>query len=541
MATYLDTEPVDESTPPDRETVLEDMDLGLQELKDSLGDYKEAEKYFLGEAEEKFISDKLRRMLSGSASDFHVNLAGRVVYAVTDRLEIAGFTASPAGDRPEDEEDSEISNESSSGSGAENDLTATLMEQVWRHSNMAVEAPDIHEKATSLGDAYLYVGLDRDGKGVDVFYNSPLTTRAIYDEENPREIRFVIKCWKVGRGDKQKTRVNLYYPYFHFKFISKRNADKKSYHGTKAVDFEVYTDEFTDADGVVDYGYREIPFFHFRTRRPYGRPEHKDAYGPQDAITKLIAGQMTSTDFAAYPQRWALSEPGSTGNDDDLDWGDDEDEEPGDKESALVSGPGRVWMLNNVKSVGQFQTADPDAFLKPLDKFIELMGSTTGTPLSYLHKVRGTSSTPLSGESQRQTEVMLLKKIEARQNAYQATWEEALEFALKLLGHDARVNVQWASALVDSGKGVWDGVLAQQSAGVPKRQTLLEQGYTERQCEKWGYTEENPNGEGIEPAEDDPFARNAGAPLPDDMKSTQFGEGNQAGGNNQGPGEGEEN
>ena len=34
----------------------------------------------------------------------------------------------------------------------------------------------------------------------------------------------------------------------------------------------------------------------------------------------------------------------------------------------------------------------------------------------------------------------------------------------------------------------------QNQAGVPKRQVLLEQGYTAAQVEDWGYTVEEPNG-----------------------------------------------
>lgn len=526
MPLYLDAEEPDGTTPPDYDQVQADLELGLKELRDAHDEYKKAEQYFLGEAEEKFISDRLRKMLTGSTVDFYVNLAGRVVYAVTDRLEIAAVTALEPGDQESNE--TEGASGGDSESYEDNDVTTVLNDRVWHHNEMDIEVPDVHEKATYFGDAYVYVGMDRDEENVNVFYNSPLTTRAIYDDENPREMRFLIKSWQQGTGDKARVRVNIYYPYFHFKFITKTDSQGKGSKGTQASDYEPHRDEFTDTNGMVEYPYPEIPFFHFRTARPYGRPEHKGAYGPQDAITKLISGQMVSTDFAAYPQRWALSEEGTSGTDDDIDWGDDDSADPDDRQSSLVSGPGRVWMLDKVKAVGQFQTSDPDAFLKPLDKFIELMGSATGTPLSYLHKVRGTSSTPLSGASQKQTEVMLLKKIQSRQRSYGATWRAAFAFAMKLLGYeDVLINVQWAAASqVEKGKEVWDGVLAQQSAGVPTRQTLLEQDYTDREVTSWGYTEDQPNGD--EPEADDPFARNAQAPLPENMEGTQFDEGNRA-------------
>src|SRR3546814_17791675 len=64
--------------------------------------------------------------------------------------------------------------------------------------------------------------------------------------------------------------------------------------------------------GSVENETGEIPFFHFRTARPYGRPEHKKAYGPQDALTKLVTTMMSTSAFAAFPQTWALPETGTS-------------------------------------------------------------------------------------------------------------------------------------------------------------------------------------------------------------------------------------
>src|SRR5690606_1938809 len=98
----------------DVERMREDLQEALDDLHDAIEEYEEAEEYFEGTVGEKFSSRQLQRLLSGSSSDFNVNLASRVVYAVTDRLEIAAVTAvdkneslpplSP-GQRPNDSED----------------------------------------------------------------------------------------------------------------------------------------------------------------------------------------------------------------------------------------------------------------------------------------------------------------------------------------------------------------------------------------------------------------------------------------------------
>src|SRR5690606_10085594 len=120
----------------------------------------------------------------------------------------------------------------------------------------------------------------------------------------------------------------------------------------------------------------------------------------------------------------------------DINWGDDVTRSPEDAQSNVGSGPGRFWLLDNIDKFGQFPAADADQFLKSLDKFIGLMSAATSTPLSYLHKVRGTSNPPLSGASQKQTDGILLKKVDARKRSYGATWREALQFAMSILGYE---------------------------------------------------------------------------------------------------------
>src|SRR3546814_16179705 len=56
---------------------------------------------------------------------------------------------------------------------------------------------------------------------------------------------------------------------------------------------------------------------------------------------------------------------------------------PVDLQSQLISGPGRIWPLRNMKAVGQFSAADVEQFLKPINTFTGLMAAVTATPVSY--------------------------------------------------------------------------------------------------------------------------------------------------------------
>ena len=455
--------------------MIEDLIPALTELRAARPAYEQAEMYREGDAPEKFASSAIQRALRGGGRDFHVNLAARPVDAVLDRLEIAAIVCEPDA------------------------RTADFNTLVWDANELDIEAPQIHDNALTYGDAYLFVWPsesssddEEDGPhpGVDVFYNSPLTTRIIYDEENPRRKKLTIKSWCEGSGQWKRTRVNLYYRDHFEKWTTKPDAADKTEDNLAETDFEPYIDEHTDEHGHIDNPYGELPWFHFRTRRPYGRPEHKNAYGPQDALTKLITNQMASSDFTAFPQRYGLLDPGAT-EDDDLDWGDDDATDPEDRPSQMVASPGSMWILRNYKSVGQFAPADPDAFLKPQGQFMRFMASTTTTPMRWFDP----SGDAPSGESIRADDAPLVKKIDARQRSLGATWKDACEFALRVLGIKATVTVQWAPAQTTGDLEFWQAVQARQDAGVPVRQTLLEAGYTDAQVTAWGYTEEQPDGE----------------------------------------------
>ena len=73
--------------------VRDDITEALEDLCDAYPDYKLAEEYAEGKIKEKYVTDDLRRSLTGSGNDFLVNMAGRVVTAVSDRMKISAVTA----------------------------------------------------------------------------------------------------------------------------------------------------------------------------------------------------------------------------------------------------------------------------------------------------------------------------------------------------------------------------------------------------------------------------------------------------------------
>lgn len=444
---------------------MSDLIDGLNQLRDAQDGYEEAAEFYEGTAPEIWTSRRLERMLRGATGKFRVNWARTTVTAVLDRLEINAITST-------------------------DDQEQAAIEAIWADNLLGMEAPLIHEDALKYGDAYVIVGTTEDGE-VEFRVHGPDEVRVYYERENPHKARYAIKAWIIGQGDQQRTRVNLYYDDRIERYVSKQKLgdrfDDRS--------FERFIDEDGD-EWPEENELGELPVFHFRTRFPYGRPEHADAYGPQNMLNKLVATQMAAVDFQTLPQRYVLQEvgnpeAGAAPADDDFD--DEPSRTTQLTDPNLVSSPGSVWWLPGAKGAGQFDPVDPKAFLEPIREYVESMATVTSTPM-HMYRVGGT---PPTGESRKMAEMPLLKKVGLRALFLGQTWKSATVFALTLAGFDVdpeRIQLNWKSPTLTDDKDTWDTFGSKRAMGVPIRQILLEAGYTADQCDTWGFTEEQPDG-----------------------------------------------
>jgi hypothetical protein len=445
---------------------------GVAELDDARPDYRQAQRMYDGTAPEVFASSRVRAALAATGVDFHLNFAKTPVNAVVDRLEIAAITTADEGHNQ-------------------------LITQVWNDNQLDLEAPDIHRKACSLGDAYVIVlPVEDDSEnviGVEIHYNSPQTVRAIYSQENPREVDFYIKRW-CEKGDRgvEFQRAELYYSDGTIERWTTRPGAK----GEQPADWIPWPatpaeDEAEDPESWrIETDYGQAPVFHYRTGRPYGEPEHRGAYGPQNAINKLAATHMGVVDYQGYPQRYGLTEAATTDTS-DLEPGDFDDFPSDDNangptdtgdDSSLKAGPGEFMTLRGFKGVGQFDAAQPGVFLDPILFEVRAMAQITTTPL-HLFDPQG--EVP-SGESIRAKEAPFVKKVRNRQLSFGATWRAVFTFALKLMGvEDAVVDVRWAPAATVEDQDGWQTATSKVANGVPRRQVLVEMGYREEQVEEW--------------------------------------------------------
>jgi hypothetical protein len=283
----------------------------------------------------------------------------------------------------------------------------------------------------------------------------------IYDDENPRIKKFAAKLWQTEDPNDYKkkiARLNMYYP---------DRIDKFEMFGE--IENVISESGFILID-TVENPWNEVPVFHFRTSKQYGRPEHQDAYGPQDAINKLIITHMNTVDYQGAPQRYALSGGGNNQEFEDFD----DTAAAEDNIGKLKNGPGELWYLKGVSKVGEFSPADHKVFTEPVKDFVRSMASITNTPLHYFEK---TGSVP-SGESLRTAEAPLLKKVEDRQITFGSTWTDLFRFILKIDNEtEPNVDVKWKAVESMDSLDAWEVAVKKRVVGVSLEQVLIEMGY----------------------------------------------------------------
>src|SRR6478609_946802 len=398
-------------------------------------EYEEAEAYYEGVTPEVYASEGLRRAMKATGYNAHLNFCRPVVDAVSHRLEIAAIQGT-------------------------SDAGTQIINDTWEFNELFIDANEIHRSALVYGEAYAIVWPDEEGN-LEISWNSPLTTSILYDPNGPvgRQKLQAVKMWEDGEG---YTRLNVYGP---------DTIEKYRAQGTAVTEGTNWTHLET-----IENPFGQVPVFHFRTRRPYGQPEHRDGYDAQNYINKQFIQSMYVADYQGAPQRYALSKAGSSSEIADFNEGDTDRENIG----SLKNGPGEFWYVNNVDQVGQFTPADPEVFWSPIKNTVRSMASLTNTPLHYFEK---TGNVP-SGQALRVAEAPLIKKVNERKASFGQAWREMFQFVLFANGLDEDVQVKWVDIESLDDLERLDAGLKKRNIGFSTAQVMREMGYDEEVIER---------------------------------------------------------
>lgn len=448
--------------------------LSLMDAKNE--EYVRAKEYYEGTRAEVFASVTVRRLLADSAAANPISLAHIPVDVIADKVELSSLTATEP---------------------APAEILATVADA----NNLDDEADDVIRKACYYGDYYAIVdptGEDDDGKiiaeDIKLVGSSPLTTIMVYDPMDDRTPLYGVKVWQDGK----RLRGRIFYDDSTVKLITEETTQ-----AAKAelfvFDIDVTKDQ-EEADAFVEHPGGLMLLRHLAIGgKPYGVPVHKKAWGPQDAITKISATNLSNVDGQGFASRWALADPLAEVDDDiDDDFGDDGPTTAADASDGLTKAttgssrvksiPGAIALLKGIKEVGQFDATPTEHFLKNLDWYVRVMAVACGVALFEFDL---TGEQP-SGEARRRAEGRSNKKAAKIQRAAGAFFRDLGDTVLAVLNTKGTVTATFRPTETATDKDGLELVASKIATGVPVTQAFLEAGYTDEQVAEW-FPEKQPH------------------------------------------------
>lgn len=327
--------------------------------------------------------------------------------------------------------------------------TQRILDEIFEQSELGLESDAVHEGALVLGEAYFigWPGADEEPQG---YFNDARLCHLIYDAEHQR-IKRVAAKWFDGEDD--KGRMTLYYP------------DRLEYYRASRPLKDVHEAGAFEQFEVAANPYGEIPVFRFSTNQRRAKSDLSNVIPVQNGINKLLTDMLVTAEYAAFPQRYIISNAETT---------------------QLKNAPNQVWDLpagdgmGQQTMAGQFPAADLENYIKAIDNLATAISSITRTPKHYFFSV----GSNLSGEALMAMEAPLNKKAKDRIERFEPVWNQVAQFLLKLRG----VEGQKVRAMFDQTETQQPFTQAQArlmnvQAGIPIITQLRREGWSDSELE----------------------------------------------------------
>ncbi len=439
-----------------------DIEKAITDLRLSSTRYAKTERYYDGDHDLAFATEKFENTFGTLFREFALNLCPVVCDAVRDKLQVVGFSVDicrNAGSLPARRN----SQETQAGS------LRSDARRIWHANRMAVRSGEVHKEALKNGDAYVIVWPDASGTPT-IFPQRAANVSVAYDEDSPGLVTHAAKCW---RDADKFVRLNLFYADRIEKYISREKSEGSL---PEAGDFVAVggvrpagsVSAGSQHSDVVANPYGFVPVFHFANNAGIGEPGRSelDAAIPiQDGLNKAVLDMLVAMEFTAFRQRWA------TGIEIDHD-------DEGNVKAPFKAAVDQLWIADSSDAkFGDFAAGDLEQFLKVKDGFRVDIASVTGTPLHYL--LQTTGDLP-SGESLKRSETRFIAKVRDRQVSFGQVWADVMEFALRIQGHrDVSLITEWEDPSPISERDKLENILLKKQIGLPQEQALIEAGYGE--------------------------------------------------------------
>ena len=393
------------------------------------------EQYLAGRQPMAYLAPEAREALGTRFGRMSTNLPRLAVNSLAERLRVTGFLVDGAPD-------------------------AQLWAD-WMRSDLDQMAPVAHREALALGESFVIVWGD-DAGNPRVTVESPAQVAVLRDPAS-REVVAAVKRW--GLADNKGTEAVL----FEADKITRMHSDAIGA-TTGFVTSAVIENPF----GVVPV----VPLRNTETLLGAASSEIDDLAPLVDALNKLLADLMVSSEYTGRPRRWASGI--------ELVEADvlDADGNPTGQTAAVNPYPeGNRMMITESPEArfGQLDATDLAGYEAAVRVLQAQISAVSGLPPHYLG-VHGDQ--PASADALRASEAALTARAEARQATFGRGWETVARLMVATrTGADPAsvdVRVQWADPATRSIAQEADAVVKLYSAGLlPASYALARLGYSD--------------------------------------------------------------
>ena len=408
--------------------------------------YDELWDYYDGNHPLRYSTQKLKEVFSDIDARFTENWCEVVVNAVADRLILSSVHV---------EGDEELSE---------------MLQGFFDETGLFVDADDLHKCALVTGESYLVIWPEEGS--VQAFYNDSRLVHLFYRPENPKAVDFAAKRWIDGEG---YSRLTLYYAdKIEYYRSGKLNVELDAKSGWKhydpyieALEQGVVGDRLGgELQAVAENPFGFVPIFQFRREDRVIKSEISPSVRDlQDAINKLLNDLMVSSEYAAFRQRYVIS------NAEGID--------------KLKNGPNVVWDLpsgdgiGQQTTVGEFGETDLSNITNAIDGRAQAMGRISRTPANYF--MLGARQDP-SGEALLAMEAPLNQKCKAYIRRLRGPWRQVARAMLMMMGVDVQLGkIKIVYESPRTVQPLTQSTSRQQNvnSGIPLRTQLRYEGWTE--------------------------------------------------------------
>lgn len=348
--------------------------------------------YYRGEQDTWKLSSEAHRLSFGRAfAGMKANMAKLIVEAPKQRLRVVGFRI-PIGGNAESER------------GADSEAW-----RIWQANGLDSKSSVAHSEALSIGECPILVHPGPDPRAPKITVLDPMQVYVENDPFDSSQRRAAIKRTIEEDGT---TVAVLYLPdrIEHWKKTSTSTT----------------WEQVPLRGGTNPLGKVPIVMLVNKPRVDgHGEAEHESVLPLIDAVNKTLLDMLTTSEFSAFPQRYAIGV--ALDNE-----GTQPDAEGNVAETPIKQAVDR-WVTTESPDAqfGQFPVTNLEPYTKALEEYTTLIGTITFTPYHYLLNMP--SSVPATGEALKTAETSLVAKAEDTQVDFGEAWEEVMRLAFQLV------------------------------------------------------------------------------------------------------------